>query len=298
MIRNAVAGLPLLLLLLGAAPQPQPVSSHEQAARELFQIVGGENLATGGVEAMMGIIANNPDMAPYENVFRAWYKKVLAESGIEAEMVRLYMETYSEKELREIAVFYKTPIGRKMFAAMPELMRKGAEIGMKFAQEHAGELQAMLEKAREEHENQPASNDTEAQKRTIADIRNTGTAMFSWLTDQVGASAAGQSQTEQAPKTLELKHYPLVSHEQLAKILVPDYIQKIPATDGWGHPFEYYLNTANPMAPQVMGIRSPGRDGKFSAASYTVGPFEPSDFDQDIVWADGYFVRWPQKTEK
>src|SRR3984893_6156069 len=33
------------------------------------------------------------------------------------------------------------------------------------------------------------------QKRTVADIRNTGTAMFSWLTDQVGAAAAGQTTT-------------------------------------------------------------------------------------------------------
>ena len=23
--------------------------------------------------------------------------------------------------------------------------------------------------------------------------------------------------------------------------------------------------------------------------------FDPTDYDQDIVWADGYFVRWPQK---
>jgi len=29
------------------------------------------------------------------------------------------------------------------------------------------------------------------QKRTVADVRNAGTALFSWLTDQVGAAAAG-----------------------------------------------------------------------------------------------------------
>src|SRR5881227_4046400 len=34
------------------------------------------------------------------------------------------------------------------------------------------------------------------QKRTVADMRNTGTAMFSWLTDQVGAAAAGQTRTQ------------------------------------------------------------------------------------------------------
>src|SRR5215831_13836410 len=34
------------------------------------------------------------------------------------------------------------------------------------------------------------------QKRTVADVRNTGTAMFSWLTDQVGAAAAGAAATD------------------------------------------------------------------------------------------------------
>ena len=33
-----------------------------------------------------------------------------------------------------------------------------------------------------------------------------------------------------------------------------------------------------------------------SGTTYTVTSFDPTDYDQDIVWADGFFVRWPQKT--
>ena len=39
---------------------------------------------------------------------------------------------------------------------------------------------------------------------------------------------------------------------------------------------------------------SSGRDKTFTT-TYTTGPFDPTDYDQDIVWADGFFVRWPQK---
>jgi len=46
---------------------------------------------------------------------------------------------------------------------------------------------------------------------------------------------------------------------------------------------------------QVMLIHSGGRDSSAPAASYTLGSFDPTDYDQDIVWADGFFVRWPQK---
>ena len=139
-----------------------------------------------------------------------------------------------------------------------------------------------------------ALDDQEAQKRTVADIRNVGTAMFSWLTDQVGAAAAGQSETP-APKEVALSDYPEISHEELAGILVPQYILEVPATDGWGNEYEFHLNTENPLAAQVMSIRGPGREGAFSTDTYTVTSFDPTSFDEDIVWADGFFVRWPQR---
>ena len=131
-----------------------------------------------------------------------------------------------------------------------------------------------------------------AQKRTVADIRNTGTAMFSWLTDQVGAAAAGQSQV---PPPADLGEYASISHADLATILVPSYIQEVPELDGWESPYEYYLNVGNPLAEKVMSIRSAGKDRAFSGTVYTIGSFDPESLDEDIVWADGFFVRWPQK---
>ncbi|MEO8505566.1 MAG: prepilin-type N-terminal cleavage/methylation domain-containing protein [Acidobacteriota bacterium] len=126
------------------------------------------------------------------------------------------------------------------------------------------------------------------QKRTVADMRNLGTAMFSWLTDQVGASAAGA--------TVDLSAYTGISTQALiAGQLVSQYIQDVPTLDGWKNTYHYSLNTANPLAKQVMYIRSLGRDKSATTGSYTVQSFDPTDYDQDIVWADGFFVRWPQK---
>lgn len=134
---------------------------------------------------------------------------------------------------------------------------------------------------------------SEAQKQTVADIRNIGTAMFGWLTDQVGAAAAGQSQVPE-PATVDLADYPEISHIDLEKILVPKYIKKIPVMDGWGYSYEFYLN-ASSLAEDIMSIRSAGRDAVFDGSSYVVGYFDPESFDEDIVWSDGFFVRWPQE---
>ncbi len=129
------------------------------------------------------------------------------------------------------------------------------------------------------------------QKRTVADIRNTGTAMFSWLTDQVGAAAAG------AAGTVTMGSYASITESYLDSTagLVPQYMQDVPTVDGWKNPYDYYLNTANPLAQQVMAIRSLGRNKTEESSSYSVTSFEPTDYNQDIVWADGFFVRWPQK---
>lgn len=293
--RSAALCFPLFLVFAAAAPGPPPMSPHEKAAREVIKLVGSQDLVESGADSLMDMLYSEADWTSYKDVVRDWYRKTVNESEIQEEMVKLYMETFSEKELREIAAFYKTPAGRKAIEILPELTKKGAELGSRQVEAHFPELLALLEKVRDERENQPAATDQEAQKRTVSQIRNTGTAMFSWLTDQVGAAAAGQSQTDMDNHVVEFKRLPPISHEELTKILVPQYIQKVPETDGWGHPYEYFLNVEDPMATQVMGVRSPGRDGRYSASDYTITAFDPEDFDEDIVWLDGFFVRWPQR---
>jgi hypothetical protein len=137
-----------------------------------------------------------------------------------------------------------------------------------------------------------ARNDHQAQARTVADSDRIGSAMFSWLTDQVGATAAGQSQVP-PPAPVDMTVYPVITHGALASLLVPQYIQSLPELDGWNHNFDFRLNTANPLAQHVMGIRSAGRDGAYSGTTYTIGRFAPESFDEDIVWADGFAVRRP-----
>jgi type II secretion system protein G len=129
------------------------------------------------------------------------------------------------------------------------------------------------------------------QKRTMADMKVIGTAMFSWLTDQSSAAAAGAVGT-----AIDLTQYGTqVAPADLSTVLVSQYIQSIPVLDGWQSPFQYYLRTDNPHGTQVMAIRSLGRDKTADGDQYTITGFDPTDYDRDIVWADGFMVRYPQK---
>ncbi len=134
------------------------------------------------------------------------------------------------------------------------------------------------------------------QKRTMADMRDLGTAWFSWLTDQVSAAAAGSStQTYDFSQLTE----ELTADELISSLYIDSdmfYTRSVPDRDGWGRNYDYRWS-GNPATTPVIGIRSLGRDGvegpNGSGATYTMGPFLASDYDQDIIWADGFFVVYP-----
>jgi prepilin-type N-terminal cleavage/methylation domain-containing protein len=135
------------------------------------------------------------------------------------------------------------------------------------------------------------------QKRTVADMRNLGTAWLSWVTDVVSAGAAGAGATtfDSGPYSESLDRDGLYSTLHPSTTFF--YTNEVPAVDGWKFSYGYGYS-GNPLASQVIGIASGGRnggvDGVFTnVGSPTVGPFIPTQYDQNIVWADGFFVRWP-----
>lgn len=118
------------------------------------------------------------------------------------------------------------------------------------------------------------------QKRTVADMREIGTAWMSWMTDHIDD-----------PET-SLSEYPSV--DELAGVLEGEYLQQMPRTDGWKHPFEFWIARDLRDTP-TMYIRSAGRDGVFETNDlFREDPFDPYEYDRDIVWADGVFTHYPQ----
>jgi general secretion pathway protein G len=133
------------------------------------------------------------------------------------------------------------------------------------------------------------------QKRTVADIRNTGTAFLSWVTDQASAAAAGQG------NVWSIGSLTTQDYAWMQATLHPSstffYMQEVPRLDGWKYSYEFAYG-GNPLAAQVIAIGSDARNGPGGTAvtqadGDIIGPFIPTDYDQDIVWSDGYFVRWP-----
>jgi len=131
------------------------------------------------------------------------------------------------------------------------------------------------------------------QKRTVSDLRNIGTAEMSWLTDQEAAAAAGTAVTNVV--TVSDYGKAAIKYSEIEQVLEPQYMQQVPERDGWKQPYVFYMNS-NLNVRTILLTGSGGQKGSGKLdTTYTPGAFDPTDYEQDIVWADGFFVRWPSK---
>ncbi len=125
------------------------------------------------------------------------------------------------------------------------------------------------------------------QKRTMGDIKIIGVAMSNWLTDNGGAGAAGQA-------TVSIDDWTGSSDiNEIRAALSPLYARFVPAQDAWGNPLTFRFSIEDPNVNRAMLIASPGRGGELED-TFTPGSFDPLDFDEDLVWADGTFLRAPR----
>lgn len=136
------------------------------------------------------------------------------------------------------------------------------------------------------------------QKRAVADMRNVGGAWFTWLTDQLSAASAGQ--TVASFDWADFAGGDIAYDALLNTYLFTadtTYIQSVPEFDPWGNSYQYTwagIDAVVQDSDHLMGIRSPGNDGEFEGTDYPVHSFISSQYELDIVWADGFFISWPE----
>lgn len=149
---------------------------------------------------------------------------------------------------------------------------------------------------------------TTAIRATLLEIRDTGTAMMQWATDQITGeesadpsllAASGEGWSMIPEGKTEPVSFSKISPQNLEKLLVPKYLEELPRTDGWGHDLEFAINP-DLLSEYTLSIRSPGQDGLFEESPYASGSFSPErdGLDRDLVYADGYWVVWPFEGEE
>jgi type II secretion system protein G len=115
------------------------------------------------------------------------------------------------------------------------------------------------------------------QKRTMGDIRTLATAVEAY--------------------TVDFGFYPKIGDgnvsAQLVTYLVPTFLRKLPARDGWNNDLKWNGDGTSGLS---YSFWSAAKNGPPSGATATVdaGGGAKTDFNADIVYSGGTFIQWPE----
>ena len=184
-MKKIVAAVVTAFALTGAAPSfaqtpaPAPAAAAAidpatlAASKELFEAMNHRVLMTGMMQQMSQGIAqsmragaeaginNNPKLTA-EQKKQALDKMAKELPGIVsamqgvmndpglideilAETVPIYARTFSAEELKQMTAFYRTPVGAKMLASMPQLMAQGMQVGQQVVSRRIGPLMQKMQ---------------------------------------------------------------------------------------------------------------------------------------------------------
>jgi uncharacterized protein len=134
---NKFLFLPLMIFTLSTSTLAQ-----EAPIDEMFRVMSMDKQMAGGFEAMLPLIdqmtatyqLNNEGKEEFKGVLMAWFNEDIDHSKVMDEMKKLYSQSFTNDEISTITKFYQTPVGKKLLEKSPQLMQRGAQMGMQEAQ--------------------------------------------------------------------------------------------------------------------------------------------------------------------
>ncbi|MBB5397478.1 DUF2059 domain-containing protein [Mucilaginibacter sp. AK015] len=133
-----------------AQTTPNITPSHLKAAEDVLKASGADMQYKETMDAMIKqSSANIPadKQQKFSDIMNAFISKYMSWELMKDQMAALYAQEFTEKELKDLAVFYQTPLGIKLNKKQPVLFQKGALIGQQAVQSHQVELQQMMQEA-------------------------------------------------------------------------------------------------------------------------------------------------------
>jgi hypothetical protein len=134
-----------------ASAQQQPSASSIAAANEILDAKGSmvlfEPLVPGVVEQAKNVfLQTNPNLSKDLNEVATNLRKQLALrlGNLKTEAAKTYASHFSEQELKEIAAFYKTPLGKKMIEEEPKIVDETLRMAQDWANRLSEEVMGMF----------------------------------------------------------------------------------------------------------------------------------------------------------
>jgi uncharacterized protein len=138
-------GLLLAVTLSCPALQAAGNDSHRQAVETLFRLTQMERKINESVQSAAQLqLQQEPALAGKRDILVAFLEKYIGWNAIKNELADMYMQTFTEDELKAMNAFYITPTGQKVITIVPQLVQERNRLAMQHLQDNIGELRAAL----------------------------------------------------------------------------------------------------------------------------------------------------------
>ena len=142
-----------------AAEKPAEEAAAEKTpALRLLEVIDFAATARAAADASFAPVIEQmkgqglPDEAIVEVKAAAdkFFTKTFDDPEITPELAKVYEGNFTNEEMEELLLFYKTPVGQKTLKTMPQVMQESGMVGQKIAAknqaEFQGEMQAIMMK--------------------------------------------------------------------------------------------------------------------------------------------------------
>lgn len=137
--------LTLAICLLFPALSAADDQSHQEQVEILFKLTQMEqkvNESVGSVAQLQ--LRQSPELVDKRDRLMTFLEKYIGWNAIKGDLTRMYMQTFTEEELKTINDFYITPTGQKVITTVPQLVQERNQLAMQRLQQNIGELQQIM----------------------------------------------------------------------------------------------------------------------------------------------------------
>ena len=136
----------LSLLLLSIFSINANEKRDTAAVYELFTTMDMAKTYQQTIEKMLEMqVKQNPSIEPLKDTMLEFFDKYMGWKSMKEDMAKIYMNNFTDNELKQLIAFYKTPIGKKAAILVPTLASEGAAISQQRVQKNMPELQRMMQ---------------------------------------------------------------------------------------------------------------------------------------------------------
>ena len=120
--------------------------SHLEQVEILFKLTRMEQKINDSVDSVAQLqLRQNPNLdAAKRAQLMAFLERYIGWNAVRADLYEMYMQTFTEEELKTINDFYITTTGQKVIVIVPQLVQERNRLAMQRLQQNIGEVQAIM----------------------------------------------------------------------------------------------------------------------------------------------------------